>query len=49
VADLAIAGPDRLDAVRPATVLIANPIYADEIRSDLADRGVTADVLPLWQ
>jgi hypothetical protein len=49
VGGLAIAGPDRLEAVRPATVLIANPIYADEIRSDLADRGLTADVLPLWQ
>ena len=49
VAKLAIGGPEVLQSVQPATVLIANPVYADEIRASLAELGVTADVRPLWQ
>ncbi len=43
-----ISGPDSLKALGPKTVLIANPIYADEIRGTLTEIGVEADVLPLW-
>lgn len=44
-----ITGPESLRDIAPATVLIANPIYADEIRGTLAELGVSADVLPLWE
>jgi hypothetical protein len=40
--------PTELTAIRPATVLAANPIYVGEIASSLDDLGVTATVRPLW-
>ncbi len=43
-----ISGPESLTDIAPATVLIANPIYAAEIRATLADLGVDADVFALW-
>ncbi len=43
-----IDGPDSLPAIAPKTVLIANPVYGPEIRGTLAEIGVEADVLPLW-
>ncbi|MEM9565492.1 MAG: methyltransferase domain-containing protein [Actinomycetota bacterium] len=46
---VAISGPESLREIQPATVLIANPIYADEIRGTLAELGVSAEVLPLWE
>ncbi len=46
---VAISGPESLRQIQPATVLIANPIYADEIRGTLGELGVSAEVLPLWE
>lgn len=43
-----ISGPDSLVDIAPKTVLIANPVYADEIRGTLGELGVEADVFPLW-
>jgi hypothetical protein len=43
-----IRRPESLRTVRPATVLIANPVYTDEIKADLGELGVEAEVLPLW-
>ncbi len=43
-----ISGPDSLVAIAPKTVLIANPVYADEIRASLGELGIEADVFPLW-
>lgn len=45
---LAVTGPERLTAIGPTTVLAANPIYRDEIRQQLRDLGVRAEVVPLW-
>lgn len=45
---LTISGPDHLVAVQPSTVLVANPVYVDEVRSQLEGLGVRADVRPLW-
>ena len=44
----AIMGPEHLTQVRPTTVLVANPVYLDEIQAQLADVGLTPDVRPLW-
>ncbi|MEL7208905.1 MAG: class I SAM-dependent methyltransferase, partial [Actinomycetota bacterium] len=45
---LAIGEPSALTVVQPETVLIANPIYCDEISSSLAELDVRAEVVPLW-
>ncbi len=45
---LTISAPDALTAIGPSTVLVANPIYIDEIQSKLAGIGVGADVRALW-
>lgn len=45
---LAVSGPDVLVEAHPRTVLVANPIYIDEIAGSLTELGVHADVRPLW-
>ncbi|MEL6893283.1 MAG: hypothetical protein AAFP84_16950, partial [Actinomycetota bacterium] len=45
---LTITTPESLVDIRPATVLIANPVYAGEIERQLADLGVDATVKALW-
>ncbi len=45
---LTISEPPALTEIAPRTVLVANPIYVDEIRSKLAGIGVNADVRALW-
>lgn len=45
---LTISEPGALTAIAPHTVLVANPIYIDEIESKLAGIGVCADVRALW-
>jgi hypothetical protein len=35
-----IVGPDALVEIRPDTVVVMNPIYLDEVRRDLASRGL---------
>lgn len=45
---LVITGPEALRESRPGTVLVANPVYIDEISSQLAELGVDATVRPLW-
>ncbi len=45
---LTISGPEAMIAVQPKTVLVANPVYIDEIRSQLEGLGVRADVRALW-
>lgn len=42
-----IVSPADVVGLKPDVVVIMNPIYRDEISKDLADRGVTADVLAL--
>lgn len=42
-----IQSPDVLTALRPDVVLIMNSIYTDEIRADLAARGLTPQLVPL--
>ena len=39
-----IVGPERLREVRPGLVVVMNPVYADEIRHDLEQLGVSAEV-----
>lgn len=46
--DLTITGPDTVADLDPGTVLVANPLYADEIAADLAERGVSPSVEALW-
>ena len=47
---LTIVGPEVLSDLMPATVLIANPIYRDEISAQLATLGAPdASVVPLWE
>ncbi|MDJ0768704.1 MAG: methyltransferase domain-containing protein [Ilumatobacter sp.] len=46
--DLVISGPEAMADVRPRTVLVANPVYVDEISAELSGLGVSADVRPLW-
>jgi hypothetical protein len=41
--------PATLREVGPTTVLISNPVYADEIRKSLADLGIDANVQLLWK
>ena len=45
---LTISEPPALTEIAPRTVLVANPIYIDEISSKLAGIGVRADVRALW-
>lgn len=45
---LTITGPEAMAEVKPRTVLAANPVYAQEIRDELAGLGVDAEVRPLW-
>lgn len=40
-----IVGPERLEAYRPDLVIPMNPIYLEEIRADLARRGLTPELL----
>lgn len=45
---LTISGPEAMVDVQPKTVLVANPVYIDEIRTQLEGLGVDADVRALW-
>jgi hypothetical protein len=42
-----IEGPDALTALRPDAVIIMNSIYTEEIRHELATRGLRPELLPL--
>jgi C-methyltransferase C-terminal domain/Methyltransferase domain len=42
-----IQGPDALAEVRPDAVIIMNSIYTEEIRHELATRGLQPQLLPL--
>ena len=42
-----IVSPDRLRELRPDVVVIMNPIYTEEIRADLASRGLAPELVPL--
>jgi len=39
--------PDALTALRPDAVIIMNSIYTEEIRHELATRGLQPELLPL--
>jgi hypothetical protein len=45
---LIISGPGDLVAVDPRTVIVANPLYRDEIATILAGLGVDAELQLLW-
>lgn len=42
-----IVGPDDLVEIKPDVVLVMNPIYVDEIRADLAKRGLSPELVPM--
>jgi hypothetical protein len=42
-----IGAPDDLSKVRPDAVIIMNSIYTEEIRNELATRGLQPELLPL--
>jgi len=42
-----IQSPDALTALRPDAVIIMNSIYTEEIRHELASRGLKPELLPL--
>ncbi len=42
-----IVGPDALRDYRPGVVFVMNPIYVDEIRGDLAARGLQPELVPV--
>ena len=42
-----IVSPDSLRDTRPDVIVVMNPIYLDEIRTDLATRGLTPHLVPL--
>jgi C-methyltransferase C-terminal domain len=42
-----ISGPDVLTRLRPDAVIIMNSIYTEEIRHELATRGLQPELLPL--
>jgi hypothetical protein len=44
---LEIQSPDALAALRPDAVIIMNSIYTEEIRHELATRGLEPELLPL--
>ncbi len=46
--DHVIVLPEELTAVRPATVLVANPLYVDEVTAQLRDLDLDARVESLW-
>lgn len=43
-----IGSPKNLIDIEPTTVLIANPVYRDEIAAELRALGVHAELVPLW-
>ncbi len=43
-----ISGPDALAELNPATVLVANPIYLDEITEQVHQTHPNAQVTPIW-
>lgn len=43
-----IAGPEALRGIGRATVLIANPMYGQEIARRVADLGLDATIVALW-
>lgn len=43
-----IGGPSDCGGIRPATVIVANPMYADEVAAALRDRGLSPRIVPLW-
>ena len=45
---LVVSEPDVLPDIQPRTVLVANPIYVDEVAAQLEELGVLARILPLW-
>lgn len=45
---LVIDGPQALVAIQPRTVIVANPLYRDEIATTLADLGLEVELLLLW-
>ena len=42
-----IIGPDALPGIRPATVILMNPVYREEVAAELARRGLTPELLTL--
>jgi len=46
--DYQISDANSLVAIKPATVLISNPIYKSEIAKQLSSIGVETDIVPLW-
>ena len=42
-----IVSPDSLTEVQPDVVIVMNPIYLEEIRADLASRGLQAELKPV--
>ena len=42
-----VIGPDDVKAIAPDLVIVMNPIYTDEIRNMLVERGVDAEVVAL--
>lgn len=42
-----IVGPDALGTIRPDVVVVMNSIYVDDIRRDLADRGLGPEIVGL--
>ena len=45
---LVIGGPEALVEVRPRTVIVANPLYRDEIATTLRDLGLEVELQLLW-
>lgn len=42
-----IVGPDALKEIRPATVIVMNSVYRDEVAADLRARGLEPELLTL--
>jgi hypothetical protein len=42
-----ILGPDALKSLRPDIVLLMNSIYTEEVRNELATRGLRPQLVPL--
>lgn len=45
---LVIDGPESLVAMQPRTVIVANPLYRDEIAATLSNLGLDVDLQLLW-
>ena len=45
---LVISGPESLAAIEPRTVIVANPLYRDEIAVTLRDLGLDVELQLLW-